>query len=405
MSIRGCHPCHLHQGVHDTEILTQCTRAKIHGMDTVIIDDGWQTDDTNRGFGFCGDWKVAAAKIPDMIQLTTQLHQLGMKVMLWFSTAYLGVYFQQYAAFQDKVLNPDSPQLNAYVLAPRYPEVRTFLINTLTNALRNWHLDGLKLDFIDEFHMRPDTPIYAQGMDIPLLEQAVHTLMIDVMKALRSIQLDVLIEFRQRYIGPCMREYGNIFRVSDCPNVTITNRVDTVDLRLTSGSTAVHTDMLMWNPGDSVENAVCQLLNGIFATKQVSVRLERINARQLQALTFRLDFMRQEKELLQKAPLYADAPQLLYPLVRTKKERRAVIAVYAQAHVVTLDEDCREVLLLNANRGTSLTLRGTSFLVWQADICDCTSDLRQTLRLTTTKDLLSLTVPPCGMLHLTRTSN
>lgn len=395
----------LHQGVYAEEVLNQCKRAKTLGMDTVIIDDGWETDDTNRGFGFCGDWKVAASKIPDMIRLTTQIHQLGMKVMLWFSTAYLGVFSEQYAVLKDKVLNPDSPQLNAYVLDPRYPEVRTFLISTLTNALHSWHLDGLKLDFIDEFHMRPDTPVYTQGMDIPLLEQAVHTLMIDIMKALRSIRPDVLIEFRQRYIGPCMREYGNMFRVSDCPNMTITNRVGTVDLRLTSGSTAVHTDMLMWHPEDSVENAVCQLLNGIFATEQISVRLERMNARQLRALTFWLDFMRREKELLLEAPLYADAPQLLYPLVRTKKEGRAVIAVYAQAHVVTLDDDCREVFLLNANRGTSLALRGTSSLVWQADICDCTGDLQQTLRLTTTKDLLSLDVPPCGMVHLTRTSS
>lgn len=145
-----------------------------------------------------------------MAKLTTQIHQLGMKVMLWFSTAYLGVFSEQFAAMKDKVLNPDSPQLNAYVLDPRYPEVRTFLISTLTNALRNWQLDGLKLDFIDEFHMRPDTPVYAHGMDIPLLEQAVHTLMIDIMKALRSIRPDVLIEFRQRYIGPCIDVFSGM---------------------------------------------------------------------------------------------------------------------------------------------------------------------------------------------------
>ena len=82
-----------------------------------------------------------------------------------------------------------------------------------------------------------------------------------------------------------------------------------------------------------------------------------------------------------------------------------MIAVYAQAHVVTLDDDCREIFLLNANRGTSLALRGTSSLAWQADICDCTGDLQQTLRLTTTWELLSLDVPPCGMVHLTRTSS
>ena len=48
-----------------------------------------------------------------------------------------------------------------------------------------------------------------------------------------------------------------------------------------------------------------------------------------------------------------------YPLVRTKKKGRAAITVYAQAHVVTLDDDCWEIFLLDANGGTSMALRGT----------------------------------------------
>ncbi|MGN1019311.1 MAG: hypothetical protein ACI4O7_02965 [Aristaeellaceae bacterium] len=67
--------------------------------------------------------------------------------------------------------------------------------------------------------------IAAQGMGIPLLEQAVRPLMTGVMKALRFIRPGMLIEFRQRYVGPCMRACGSMLRVSGCPDATITNRV------------------------------------------------------------------------------------------------------------------------------------------------------------------------------------
>ena len=53
-----------------------------------------------------------------------------------------------------------------------------------------------------------------------------------------------MIEFRQSYIGPAIRKYGNIFRAGDCPADILSNRIHTIDLRLTSGSTAVHSDML-----------------------------------------------------------------------------------------------------------------------------------------------------------------
>ena len=37
------------------------------------------------------------------------------------------------------------------------------------------------------------------------------------MTRLTKIKTDVLIEFRQSYIGPLMRKYGNLFRAGDCP--------------------------------------------------------------------------------------------------------------------------------------------------------------------------------------------
>lgn len=44
-----------HQDFSEQEVEAECRRAKEMGFRSVILDDGWQTDDTNRGYGYCGD--------------------------------------------------------------------------------------------------------------------------------------------------------------------------------------------------------------------------------------------------------------------------------------------------------------------------------------------------------------
>lgn len=132
--------------------------------------------------------------------------------------------------------------------------------------------------------------------------------MTDLTRKLHELRPDVLIEFRQNYIGPVMRQYGNMFRVGDCPYSTSYNRVGIVDLRLTSGRTAVHSDMLMWNPEDRVENAACQIENVLFANVQLSARLDRIPEEHLRMMRFWTRLMQDEQHLLQEAPLYAEQP-------------------------------------------------------------------------------------------------
>lgn len=150
-----------------------------------------------------------------------------------------------------------------------------------------------------------------------------------------SIKPDALIEFRQSYTGPAMRLYGNMFRVGDCPDDPISNRVGMVDLRLLLGQSAVHSDMLMWHPQESVENAAVQIQNILFAVPQISVRLAELPPQHRTMLRFWMDFIRSHRSLL-AAPIQAELPQQLYPLVRTEKDDESVIAVYAAGHTAVL---------------------------------------------------------------------
>lgn len=360
-----------HQQVFAQDIVEECARAWDIGMKTVIIDDGWQTDDNSRGYAYCGDWKVTPTKIPDMRAFVEQIHQIGMKVVLWYSVPFVGIHSEAIKQFKDKTLMY-RPSSGAYTLDPRYPEVRAYLQNIYVKALRDWDLDGFKLDFIDSFRMGPDTPAYREGMDCVVLEDGVHRLMVDVMKALTAIKPDILIEFRQSYIGPVMREFGNMFRVGDCPNTTSVNRIGMVDLRLTSGDTAVHGDMLVWHVGERVETAVCHIQNSIFATMQLSVQLKNSPAAHLDAFRFWTKFMYDERDLLLSAPLRAESPQTLYPSVRTEKDGRSIIGCYQKGHLIEVSASrLDDVYVLNANCGSELLVRFDQDANWKLTVCDC----------------------------------
>ena len=328
----------------------ECALAVKSGMDTVIVDDGWQTDDVNRGYAYCGDWEVCEKKIPDMKAHVERIHQLGMKYMLWLSVPFMGIRSKNWTQFSDKLLYY-SEEMSAGVLDPRYPNVRQFLVDTYRNIVNQYGLDGLKLDFIDSFVAKADTPDYQEGMDFTDVQPALDCLMTQVAQALTAQKPGFLIEFRQNYIGPNMRKYGNMFRVSDCPNSALRNRIGIADLRLLSGSTAVHSDPLMWNPADRPEEISLQLISSIFATVQVSTLMERLSASQKKCLDFWLDFMIRNRKLLQESPLEAKEPHNLYPLIEASDGKNIIAAVYTQDRVVEVPDACDRMTVLNGSKG------------------------------------------------------
>ena len=345
-----------HQQLDVEDIIKECELSKAIGMDTVIIDDGWQTDDNSRGYQFCGDWEVTPAKIPDMKNFIDRIHATGMKVMLWYSVPFVGESTKAYARFSDMVLDETGNNRTFWAFDPRYKEVREYLIEVYSNALKNWGLDGLKLDFIDSFALKGKSLEYDARRDYQSLEDAVDRLMTDVTDALRKIDPEVLIEFRQSYVGPAIRKYGNMLRVADCPNDAIRNRQDIVNLRLTSGNTAVHSDMLMWHRDDTVESAALQFASVLYSVPQVSVKLATLPADHKKMLEYYLSFWRENREVLMEGKILAANPESAHSIVCAEKDGKAIFTSYTDTLV-----DCRaysEIVAVNCSRSKSLIFKG-----------------------------------------------
>ena len=337
-----------HQQITDTEIEAECREAVKLGMKTIIVDDGWQTADNNRGYAYCGDWKVAPVRIKDMAAHVKRVQDMGMKYMLWYSVPFVGEHSQAYERFKGKFLGPSH---GAFVLDPRFPEVREYLISTYEKALKEWNLDGFKLDFIDSFRIKGTDLAIAEnfaGRDIKSVPEAVDVLMKGILARLQAIKPDILIEFRQNYIGPAIRQYGNMFRASDCPGDMQNNRMRIANLRLTSGTTAVHADMIEWNPNEKPEVAARHILSALYGVVQYSVMLRDIPQSHMRVVTHWLDFSQKHRNTLLKSVFRPYHPEACYPVLEAESNTERIISVYQEGVVVKTGAVDRDIYIINA---------------------------------------------------------
>ncbi len=339
-----------HHDVHDRTVLAECEAAVKLGMQTVIVDSGWDNDDNTLGAGSCGDWRPSKKRFPDFAAHVRAVHALGMRYMLWFAVPFIGRKSAGFERFRSRYL---FEQTTAGVLDPRFPDVREFLINACRRLMTDYSIDGLKLDFINSFTECPDDPARTGdmgGRDIRTIPEGVDRLMTDLSTAIREIRPDALIEFRQCYIGPAIRKYGNILRAADCPADPEGNRRRIVNLRLTSGNTAVHSDMLEWRSDYSVQNAALQLFGIMFSVPQISVRLEELPEDHRRMLDFLLHFFRRHQSLLVQSDLYPYYPDHNYPLVCAESESERIAVVYGGGFSVKFDsaKEVKTTYLVNA---------------------------------------------------------
>ena len=387
-----------HQDVHDRDLEREFAEAAALGMKTLIVDDGWQTEDTGRGYAFCGDWEPAPSRFPDFRAHVDRVHALGMKYMIWYSVPFVGVKSRAAARFAGKFLSKRE-NMGAWVLDPRFPEVREFLASTYERAVRDWNLDGLKLDFIDSFVAPDPDPAAAEnwaGRDVRSVPEAVHVLMTEVRRRLEAARPGILIEFRQSYMGPAIRSFGNMIRAGDVPGDPLRNRARIARLRLTSGTTAVHSDMLEWNPRETPQQAAQQILSVLFSVIQYSMRLDRLPADHKRMMRHWIAWTTAHRDALLRGAFRPRRPELGYPLLEGATDAERVLAVYEPDLAATVPAD-REAWVVNATDDPSVLL-DLSAAPAAAEAFDVFGDPAPAPALSA--GLRRAAVPPSGLLRL-----
>ena len=385
-----------HYAISDSVIEEACRQAKALGLEGIIVDDGWQIEQAAQGYAYCGDWEIIRSKFPDMKAHVARVHEMGMKYMMWFSVPYVGIYSKNYGRFKGKYLG--GIRSNAQVLDPRYQDVRVFLADIYERFAREYELDGLKLDFIDEFAI-PTGDTVKPEMDYTCVQEAVSALLTEVKDRLIAFKPDFMIEFRQNYTGPGMRRFGNIFRVGDCPCDGYSNHIGIADIRLLAGGSAVHSDMVIWNSEEPVEDSALQLLDCLFGVLQYSVRIEEQDEAHLRMSAFWIGFMKEHRKLLLESKFIPEEPQNMYPLITVQHDTEALSCVYARDRVVTIPEGVRHFYVANATRCDYVLLRSHVKRNMRITVRNCMGERLSQRNLHAEQGINCIDVPVAGILE------
>ncbi len=327
------------------------------GMKAMILDDGWQKVDSATFYSATGDWLPAPSRFPDIKAHVAKVQAAGLRYLVWLSVPFVGDESRAWARFKDKCLSVSGTASPGRlgVLDPRFPEVREYLIRTYERIVGDWGFDGLKLDFIDLFQIPASgDPAVADGYagrDIRSLPAAVDRLMKDVRARLQKLKPDVLIEFRQSYMGPAILQYGDMMRAADCPADPCANRKRICDLRLTSGALAVHSDMLVWSPDETPEGAALPILNALYSAIQYSMILADIRPDHGRVIRRWLKFSQDHREALLKGAFTPHHPESGYTWIAGESAQERVVTSYSKSTVVSCGPADKPVFLVNATGG------------------------------------------------------
>ncbi|GGV85361.1 hypothetical protein GCM10015535_31830 [Streptomyces gelaticus] len=263
------------QDVNAADVEAEAALAAELGCGQLFLDDGWQLHGTGRGYAGCGDWLPDPAEFPDLPGHVRKIQGLGLRHIMWIAPLLLGNRSDAHRAWAGRAPRY-VPHLDCHVLDPRHRDVRDHVVTTCRTLVEENHLDGLKLDFLDEVMAYADTPPCSAREPgyIADVGQALAELLTRLRDDLRSLRGDdVVLELRQPYTGPAMTTFANALRASDCPADPVANRVRTLDVALLAPGGVVHSDMLMWDPDATPETVARHVHGALHAVPQISTRL------------------------------------------------------------------------------------------------------------------------------------
>lgn len=327
------------QQIEAATVEQQAELAADIGFGAMILDDGWQRFGSGRGYAGVGDWIPDEEKFPDFAAHVARVRETGLSYLAWIAPLLLGPKADCYDRWATSAPRASGVP-GAHVLDPRHPEVRAHLVDTCVRVVRDYGLDGLKVDFLNE------AMVYA-GDGHGDVGQALTLLLAELRAGLEAVRPGLLLELRQPYVGPGMVSYGNMLRSFDCPADSVANRVRTIDTGLLAVGGAVHSDPLLWNTGAPVESAARQLIGTLHSVPQVSVRLDALPEDHVDALRFWLATWRLLRPQLLDGTVEPGRPDELYTLVSSESDGVNVTTVHADRPVPVRPAGLARTVLVN----------------------------------------------------------
>lgn len=288
-------------GLTQQDMVDHIPMLKELGFRTVIIDASWFKDRLVGMANAWGDWRMKEQWFPDFPALADQLHEAGLKVLLWCSPAFIGKLAECREEMEPyRTLGPEGKRHD--LLCPFCEESHQHAREVALRVMREYKLDGLKVDFMDRIEPQCHDPEHDHGDGN--FGAAMERMMQTIRDAIVEVKADAVIEYRISYSTLASQPYANCHRANDAPFEVDYMRRENLFLRLfVDHPQAVWNDYAYWHQEESLANVELMLCMQIFSggVPTVSVDLTQISAEERALIKRWLAFYNQHRESLAKA--------------------------------------------------------------------------------------------------------
>jgi alpha-galactosidase len=300
------------------KVLAELDMVRDLGFRNYVIDEGWFGREAE-AWQFRGDYTPNPEKFPDMRKVVDAVHKRGMNILLWVSPFQIAPKSSKYPELKGYLNKRDRlgelpyflPMLGPWVtaaakepdvedrmeLCPRTGITETYVPELVAGLIRDYNLDGLKIDFIDQVSVLPCTADHEHIY--PTVGEAMARTVRAMDVAIRQVKPDAIIEFRLPYANIFLRPFATLYRAQDCPWDWDQNRRQCAWIKsFTPGYGPLpEADYISWRRDESVENVAKAVESAIlYCVPSIGMDFTKLPESHLKIVKQWLRFYQEHKE-------------------------------------------------------------------------------------------------------------
>lgn len=365
------------------------------GFKNYIIDEGWFGREPEP-WTYRGDYTPDPNRFPNFREMIERMHRAGLNVILWVSPFQVGKASRRYEPMKPYltwwntlgevpyfmgVMYPwVSGQVREEALAerlelcPRTGITETYVPELVERLMRDYELDGLKIDFLDQMMVMPcraDHPHRYENLGEPVMKTVRA-----MVEAIRGVKSDAIIEFRPPYANVVLRPFATLYRAQDCPwDVDMNRRLCAWMKAFTpQPGPLVVADYLTFPPEESPTNIAKSLAAMVlYCVPSVAEDFKKLPPERIEMLRGWMAFYRAHRKELTRGtwrPLEFDPHT---STIAIEGERETFVGFFKDTpgQVVLTATSPERIYLINATGSSSVRtrlsgIRGT----YEATVCD-----------------------------------
>jgi alpha-galactosidase len=315
----------MHRNIPLENITRELDSLKTFNFKSVLIDDGWQTL-VNMKVDTAYSYEDNSLKTMNLFK--QKCSDMGYPLSLWYSLPFMGGNPVVMKKFEGKYIRYRAPR-QMYVLDPRYPEVRKYLVSTYANFLNEWQFSGYWFDFLKGFYPKEGAIIEQdKGRDFVSIDLAVDTLYADMKTRLRTIKPNVFMGQQFSVVGPNLVSYQNFLTGFVGVENTQVVREKMVNNRLLYGKYTPFMEVVAFTPRESVEDVARKLQSVLFGNPYLSFYTTTLPEASKQTIRFWLNYWKKNYKVIFEGNFEPMQVSRFYPVIKVANEQKIIYMVY-----------------------------------------------------------------------------